>query len=82
MRSNMDMAKSVFVEDAAQLLGVSRRTVYYRIREGRLQTVRTANGTRRVLMESIETLLREASGVTIRGVDASDTDPSEKSPAI
>jgi len=50
--------KSVFVEDAAQLLGVSRRTVYYRIREGRLQTLRTAGGSQRVLLESIEALLR------------------------
>jgi excisionase family DNA binding protein len=78
----LGMAKSVFVEDAAQLLGVSRRTVYYRIREGRLQTVRTANGTRRVLMESIEALLREGSEVTVPGADVSGTDPSAKSPAI
>ena len=52
-------ARSVFVEDAARLLGVSRRTVYYRIREGRLQTIRTRCGSRRVLIESIDALLRE-----------------------
>jgi excisionase family DNA binding protein len=51
--------RSVFVEDAATLLDVSRRTVYYRIREGRLRTIRTRCGSQRVLLESIETLLRE-----------------------
>jgi len=51
--------RSVFVEGAAALLGVSRRTVYYRIREGRLRTFRTRCGSRRILIESIEALLRE-----------------------
>jgi excisionase family DNA binding protein len=47
------------VDEAAVLLGVSRRTVYYRIREGRLQTIRTRCGSRRILLESIEGLRRE-----------------------
>jgi excisionase family DNA binding protein len=51
--------RSVFVEDAAALLGVSRRTIYYRIREGRLRTIRTRCGSQRVLIDSIEALLRE-----------------------
>jgi excisionase family DNA binding protein len=51
--------RSVFVEDAATLLGVSRRTIYYRIREGRLRTIRTSGGSQRVLVESVEELLRE-----------------------
>jgi excisionase family DNA binding protein len=55
----MEKIRSVFVEDAAALLGVSRRTVYYRIREGRLRTIRTRGGSQRVLVESIELLLRE-----------------------
>lgn len=49
----------MFVDDAAALLGVSRRTVYYRIREGRLRTIRTRGGSQRILLESIEALLRE-----------------------
>ena len=53
------MARSVLLEQAAELLGVSRRTVYYRIREGRLRTVRTINGSQRVLLESIAELLSE-----------------------
>jgi excisionase family DNA binding protein len=47
------------VDDAARLLGVSRRTVYYRIREGQLRTIRTRGGSQRILVESIEALLRE-----------------------
>jgi excisionase family DNA binding protein len=50
---------TVFVDHAAELLGVSRRTVYYWIRDGRLQTIRTPNGSQRVRIVSIETLLRE-----------------------
>jgi len=53
------MLRTVFVEEAARLLGVSRRTVYYRIREGRLRTVKTAGGSCRVLLDSISALLRE-----------------------
>jgi excisionase family DNA binding protein len=51
--------RSVLVDQAAELLGVSRRTVYYRIRDGRLQTIRTRCGSQRVLLSSIEALLRE-----------------------
>jgi excisionase family DNA binding protein len=53
--------RSVFLDRAAELLGVSRRTVYYRIRQGKLRTVRTRCGTQRVLLDSIEELLREES---------------------
>ena len=52
------MLRSVLIPDAAELLGVSRRTVYYRIRAGTLKTVRTLGGSQRVLMESIEAELR------------------------
>jgi excisionase family DNA binding protein len=52
------MLRSLLVDQAAALLGVSRRTVYYRIREGRLRTIRTRCGSQRVLLESIEALLR------------------------
>jgi len=51
--------RTVFVDHAAEILGVSRRTVYYWIRDGKLQTVRTPNGSQRVLIVSIETVLRE-----------------------
>jgi excisionase family DNA binding protein len=77
-----DMSRSMLLEQAATLLGVSRRTVYYRIREGRLQTVRTMGGSQRVLVESIERLLREDMGLTVPGAVASDTGLSAKSPAL
>ena len=51
--------RSLLVDQAAELLGVSRRTVYNRIREGRLRTVRTRCGSQRVLVDSMESLLRE-----------------------
>ena len=47
------IGRSVSLDQAAQLLGVSRRTVYNRIREGRLQTIRTMGGSQRVLLESV-----------------------------
>jgi excisionase family DNA binding protein len=53
------MLRSVLIPEAAELLGVSRRTVYYRIREGKLKTVRTLGGSQRVLMESIEAALHK-----------------------
>lgn len=55
--------RSVFIDEAAALLGVSRRTVYYRIREGRLRTIRTRCGSQRVLVDSVEALLREMRGL-------------------
>jgi excisionase family DNA binding protein len=47
------IGRSVSLDHAAQLLGVSRRTIYNRIRDGRLQTIRTAGGSQRVLLESV-----------------------------
>ena len=47
------VGRSVTIDHAAQLLGVSRRTVYYRIREGRLRTIRTLGGSQRVLLQSV-----------------------------
>jgi excisionase family DNA binding protein len=50
------IGRSVSLDHAAQLLGVSRRTIYNRIHEGRLQTIRTMGGSQRVLVESLITL--------------------------
>ena len=47
------VGRSVSIDQAALLLGVSRRTVYNRIREGRLLTIRTLGGSQRVLIESL-----------------------------
>ena len=47
------VGRSVSIDQAAELLGVSRRTVYNRIRDGRLITIRTLGGSQRVLVESL-----------------------------
>ena len=47
------LGRSVSLDHAASLLGVSRRTIYNRIRDGRLQTVRTIGGSQRVLLQSV-----------------------------
>jgi excisionase family DNA binding protein len=49
------IGRSVSLDHAAQLLGVSRRTIYNRIRAGRLQTIRTVGGSQRVLLDSVLT---------------------------
>jgi excisionase family DNA binding protein len=54
------VGRSVSIEQAAQLLGVSRRTVYNRIRDGKLQTIRTLGGSQRVLMSSLDEIRRPA----------------------
>ena len=45
--------RSVSIDQAAALLNVSRRTIYNRIRDGRLVTIRTLGGSQRVLVESL-----------------------------
>ena len=52
------IGRSVSLDHAAELLGVSRRTIYNRIREGRLQTIRTLGGSQRVLLESVNEIRR------------------------
>jgi excisionase family DNA binding protein len=47
------LGRSVSIDQAAALLNVSRRTIYNRIREGRLLTIRTIGGSQRVLVESL-----------------------------
>ena len=45
--------RSVSIDQAAALMNVSRRTIYNRIRDGRLVTIRTLGGSQRVLVESL-----------------------------
>ena len=47
------LGRSVTIERAAEILGVSRRTVYYRISEGALRTIRTRGGSQRVVIDSL-----------------------------
>lgn len=53
MANDVHLGRSVSIDLAAQLLRLSRRTIYYRIRDGRLQTIRTIGGSQRVLVESL-----------------------------
>jgi len=50
---------TLLIHEAAEALGVSRRTIYYRIQDGRLETIRTRCGSQRVLRYSLEKLLLE-----------------------
>ena len=52
-RNEPRLGRSVSLDSAAALLGVSRRTIYNRIRDNRLQTIRTAGGSQRVLIDSL-----------------------------
>ena len=47
------IGRSISLDQAAELLRVSRRTIYNRIRNGHLQTIRTPLGSQRVLVESL-----------------------------
>jgi excisionase family DNA binding protein len=47
------LGRSVSIDRAAELLNVSRRTIYNRIRDGRLTTIRTRCGSQRVVVESM-----------------------------
>jgi excisionase family DNA binding protein len=72
------MMRTVFVNDAAELLGVSRRTVYYRIRDGKLRTVRTMCGSQRVLVDSIEEMLREAASAACQSASRLASQPASE----
>lgn len=50
--------RTLLIADAARVMGVSRRTVYYRIREGHLASIKTRCGSRRVIVQSWQSLLR------------------------
>ena len=48
------LGRSVTIDQAASLLHVSRRTIYNRIRDGKLQTIRTIGGSQRVVVTSLD----------------------------
>jgi excisionase family DNA binding protein len=70
--------RSLLISDAAELLGLSRRSVYYRIREGRLRTIRTRGGSQRVLLSSIERLLREMRNLPPLDERSRETPPADE----
>jgi excisionase family DNA binding protein len=60
------IGRSLSLDDAAKLLGVSRRTIYNRIRDGRLQTIRTLGGSQRVLLDSVQDDCSQAADIASR----------------
>ena len=52
-----EVGRSVSIEHATQILRVSRRSIYYYIRDGRLRTIRTRGGSQRVVLASIEEMV-------------------------
>ena len=60
------IGRSVSLDHAAGLLGVSRRTIYNRIRDGRLQTIRTLGGSQRVLLDSVHNHRGPAADISSR----------------
>jgi len=64
------IGRSVSLDHAAALLGVSRRTIYNRIRDGRLQTIRTLGGSQRVLLDSVHEDRRQTADTPSRSHDS------------
>ena len=60
------IGRSVSLDHAAEMLGVSRRTIYNRIRDGRLQTIRTLGGSQRVLIDSVQEDRSQAADMSSR----------------
>ena len=54
---NQRIGRTISLDHAAELLRVSRRTVYNRIRQGRLRTIRVRGRSQRVLLDSVALML-------------------------
>lgn len=65
---------SVSIDKAGELLGVSRRTIYNRIRDGRLQTIRTLGGSQRVTVESLGLRAQQPAGASATMIPPSSRD--------
>ena len=70
------LGRSVSIDQAAQLLNVSRRTIYNRIRDGKLQTIRTIGGSQRVLVSSLDDK-RKPSWTGIKFESTADENPRQ-----
>ena len=67
------LGRSVTIDQAAELLRVSRRTIYNRIREGKLLTIRTIGGSQRVLISSLDENRKVVWGTRVEPVRAPET---------
>jgi excisionase family DNA binding protein len=66
------LGRSVTIDQAADLLHVSRRTIYNRIREGKLLTIRTIGGSQRVLVSSLDENRKVVWGIRIEPLRAAE----------
>jgi excisionase family DNA binding protein len=72
MNPELKYGRSVSLMQAATLLQVSRRTIYNRIRDGQLVTIRI-HGSQRVLTSSLfgsNGMMQDPSATTTTGFDA------------
>ena len=75
------LGRSVTIDQAAELLRVSRRTIYNRIRDGRLLTIRTIGGSQRVLVSSVDENRRPIwSSMKVEPVRAAETGSHQSEP--
>ena len=74
------LGRSVTIDQAAELLHVSRRTIYNRIRDGKLQTIRTIGGSQRVLLSSLDENRKFVWGVRVEPVRAPQTGLPQSEP--
>lgn len=49
----MDISKTVSISRACEMTGVSRRTIYNWMANEKLQWIRTAGGSRRILVDTL-----------------------------
>lgn len=45
---------TVSIEQASELMNVSRRTIYYWIKQGKLEIMKTINGSSRIYVDSLK----------------------------
>jgi excisionase family DNA binding protein len=74
------LGRSVTIDQAAELLHVSRRTIYNRIRDGKLLTIRTIGGSQRVLLSSVEDNRKYVWGLRAEPVRAPQTNLPQSEP--
>jgi excisionase family DNA binding protein len=67
---DLRIGRSESLDHAAARLGVSRRTIYNRIRDGRLQTIRTLGGSQRMLLDPVQEVRGQAAEPRFERPDA------------
>jgi excisionase family DNA binding protein len=74
------LGRSVTIDQAAELLHVSRRTIYNRIRDGKVLTIRTIGGSQRVLLSSLDENRKFVWGVRTEPVRRPETGMAQSEP--